>query len=329
MSALEPDADEDLEDLGEGTELEPVSEEDRARAQGWRPYDEYRGDPRKWTPAREYLAKGESEWPVMRDNNRRMGERLVRQDAKIEGLQRTIAEQADAVKSAVELARRADDRGYQRARDEMKARQREAVEAADTEAFDQIGAEIDALERTRAEQVKAPEPVAPEDAAAAPPRAAELPAETRQFIADNRWFNDKTRPYLRDACIGFERAEMNRDPAATLTERFEVVLDKMRVAYPEIDEEEEVVAQPPRRDAFRRRAAPSAEPTGAPIARRRSATGSPIDTIADPKERGEARAAFENIKRGLDGEYTEAEYMAVYDDPHADVLDVMKQQRKK
>jgi hypothetical protein len=69
------------------------------------------------------------------------------------------------------------------------------------------------------------------------------------------------------------------------------------------------------------------EPSTVPLRRPRQGA-SPIDAIGDQEERRQARAAFNSIKRGMP-EYTEAEYMAVYDDPHADVLDVMKQHRKK
>lgn len=315
----------------------PVSTEERARAMGWRPLpadprnpqrDEYRGDPRRWTDAETFIEVGERDLPILRDQNRRMSERLARSDSAVEKLNRTVAEQADAVKSAVELATRADVRGYNRARDEMKQRQREAVANADPEAYDQIEAELTALESTRAEQAPAPAPRREEPPPADPPPKPGLPPETREFIRNNPWFNDAARPYLRDECIRIEREETSIDPDASLTERFDIVRQRMATAYPEIDEEP--MAKPPNRqdrDPFRRRATPSLEPTGG-APRRPRAGASPIDTITDVEERREARTAYENIKRGMP-EYTEAQYMAVYDNPHADMLDVMRQSRKK
>ena len=48
-----------------------------------------------------------------------------------------------------------------------------------------------------------------------------------------------------------------------------------------------------------------------------------IDQIQDPTERQQAREAFARTKRQLP-DYTEAEYMALYGDPHADVLTMQK-----
>jgi hypothetical protein len=324
------DSDDDLDGDFEDEELDPVSVEERARAQGWRPMpadpqnptrDEYRGDPRNLTTAEEFLEKGEREWPIMRDNNRRMSERLVRQGEELEGLKRTVGDQAEAIRAATALAQRADERGYKRARDDILARQKEAVSAGDEVAFDQITAELNALDSAREDQREEPPPRAEPPPAPAPT----MPPETRAFIAANPWFNDTTRPYLHNAAIEFEKGESLRDPDATLTERFAIVLNRMRAAFPEDFSEGDEMPQ--RRDPFRRRAAPSMEPSTVPLRRPRQGA-SPIDAIADQEERRQARAAFNSIKRGMP-EYTEAEYMAVYDDPHADVLDVMKQHRKK
>jgi hypothetical protein len=325
------DSDDDLDGDFEDEELDPVSVEERARAQGWRPMpadpqnptrDEYRGDPRNWTTAEEFLEKGEREWPIMRDNNRRMSERLVRQGEELEGLKRTVGDQAEAIRAATALAQRADERGYKRARDDILARQKEAVSAGDEVAFDQITAELNALDSAREDQREEPPPPRAEPPPA-PTGQTELSPEHRAFIAANPWFNDRTRPYLRAAAIGFENTEALRDPDASFTERLAVVLEKMKRDYPEIEGDE----MPQRRDPFRRRAAPSMEPSTVPLRRPRQGA-SPIDAIGDQEERRQARAAFNSIKRGMP-EYTEAEYMAVYDDPHADVLDVMKQHRKK
>ena len=48
-----------------------------------------------------------------------------------------------------------------------------------------------------------------------------------------------------------------------------------------------------------------------------------IDQIQDVSERQQARDAFNRTKRQLP-DYTEAEYMALYADPHADVLTMQK-----
>ena len=49
-----------------------------------------------------------------------------------------------------------------------------------------------------------------------------------------------------------------------------------------------------------------------------------IAQIADPTERAQARDAFNRMKRQI-ADYTEKEYMALYDDPHGDVLTLQQQ----
>ena len=56
----------------ENTETPSPDIEARARAMGWRPQEEFNGDPAKWKPAEDFVAKGENDLPVLRENMRRM-----------------------------------------------------------------------------------------------------------------------------------------------------------------------------------------------------------------------------------------------------------------
>lgn len=333
MSFVDARGEGDLEDedlLG-GDELEPVTEEERARAMGWKPLpadprnpqpNEYRGDPRRWTDAATFIAHGEEELPILRDQNRRMSERLARTDGEIVSLKGEIETQRQAVRDAVNLAKRADERGYQRGLAELQERRRELVAAGDTEGFDAVQEQIDAMEQERAQHVE-PEPTSPPPPPPPPPPGPQIAPEITQFISDNPWFNDKSRDYLRQAMIAAHNKVIAQHPDMPVAEQLDQALDAMEAAYPEIVGDEMRPAAPP---APRRRA-PSALPPSGPIARRRTTNASPIDAIADADERKEARAAFESIRRGDPG-MTEAEYMAIYDDPHADAV-ALRNQRKK
>ena len=69
---FDPNAPDDEED-GEDDDPPEITLEQRARAMGWKPLAEYRGDPRRWTDAAEFIRKGEEELPVLRDQSRRIG----------------------------------------------------------------------------------------------------------------------------------------------------------------------------------------------------------------------------------------------------------------
>lgn len=305
--------DEDLET--EFDDQPDVDIEARARVMGWKPLAEYRGDPRRWTDAAAFIAHGEEQLPILRDQSRRMSEKLVVQDAKLADLQNTVAEQAQAVRDAMALARKAGEAGYNRALAELKGKQREAVEAGDLVAFEQVEEQIGALETTRAEVV-APAPPPP------PPRREEpalpvLPTEINQFYADNPWF--KTNPILSKAMIDLHNAVIAESPTMPLADQLEVARGRLKKTFPAaFEEDDDVVEERPRPRA--RVLAPGAVPP------RRPAGASPIDAIQDPTERAEARRAFNSMHK-QDEKLTEAEYMSMVDDPHADVLSIIKNRK--
>ena len=148
-SPQEDDLDPNLGGAGAPDE-DDLSDEAQARAMGWHPLDEFRGDPSQWVDASEFIRRGENMLPVLRKNNRELRIKQARHDQEIDRLKNTVAEQTEAVKAAVALAKRADERGYQRGLKELRDKQREAVENADTATFDQTQEQIDAMEAERA-----------------------------------------------------------------------------------------------------------------------------------------------------------------------------------
>lgn len=312
----------DEEELLDPSEDGGVTEDQRARAMGWRPLNEYRGDHRLWTDAATFIEKGEREHPVLREQNRRMSEKLVRNERKMEGLERTIGEQRDAIAQATALAIRADRQGYERAKAELKGKLRDAVETGDTVVYDQVSEELEALETARAAEALPPPP--PPASPPPPPAAAGPPPETLAFIRANPWFNDASRPHLRNTMIEMEKAARAENPDAPLADVLDIALERMERAYPEILDEEDMRSPPP--PPARRRAPSALAPTGAREPGRRT-TASPIDAIADPTERADARRAYQDVLK-WDPDMPESEYMQMYDDPHLDPLELRRKRKK-
>ena len=308
-------------------ELGEVSTEDRARAMGWKPQHEYRGDPRRWTDAAEFIAHGEDQLPILRDQNRRMSEKIARFEGEVSTLRNTVAEQAEAVKHAMDLARRADTTGYERGLRELKAKQREAVSVGDMETFDQIDEQIRAAETERAKDttyvttpIRAAEPVAA-------PVVAQVDPETSAFVAANPWFNQ--RPILKSAMIEAHKALVAVEgvqKGAALADQYERAKDDVVAAFPHFfpsgtpdpDPDPTPTATP--RPKLR---APALTPNGqAP----RPRGGSPFMRIEDPTERKQAEDAFASIKRQDPGATAE-EYIAIYFG-EINVLDAIAQRKK-
>lgn len=315
---------------GEYEDEAPVSEEQRAAAMGWKPLPvdarnpqphEYRGDPRRWTDAATFIAHGEEELPILRDQNRRMSEKLARMEPEVTTLRRTVDEQNVAIRHVTALAKRADSRGYERAKAELVQQRRQAVEAGDVEAHDQVQEQLDALEASRAEIEEPAPPAAPEPT---PPPVGQAP-EITQFVRDHPWF--LSSPRLKTAMIAQHNAVIAEEPEWPLQDQLDEALERMTKLFPEVAEQEgqpPVARQPATPPAPRRRAAPSLAPSGPQGPRR--PTSAPIDRITDPAERAQARSAFESMRRADPG-FTEAEYMKIYDDPHIDVVDLRAQRK--
>lgn len=307
-------------DTGLGDERQ-TSVEERARAMGWHPLPidpdnpqpgDYRGDPRRHTDAATFIAHGEEQLPILRDQTRRLSDKVARYTADIEGLRYTVAEQARAVKDAMDLARRSDERGYNRALQEMRAEQREAVAAGDTQAFDQVQERIDAAQRER-------------DANAVPPaRSEQAPAsesvwpETTAFINDNPWFNSD--PALHRAMIAEHNAVLQVHPNMSRAQQYARAKARVVEAFPDSFPEPNMPpAAEPEQMRVRRTAGVLAPSAPAPPPRRTS----PFDQIDDPGERAQAKQAFTRLQN-MDPGMTADEYMTLYTNPKADALSLRK-----
>ena len=307
---------------------EGVSVEARARAMGWKPQHEFRGDPRRWSDAETFIQHGEAELPILREQSRRMSEKLVKQDQELEALRASQAQQAEAVQHAMDLARRADERGYQRGLNELKARQREAVQVGDTEAFDKISEQIDAAEaeRQKAETTYVTTPARPADPALAPP-VRQVDHETTEFIAANPWFN--TKPILKNAMIEAHKALVATEgvkTGAALADQYERAKDDVVAHFPHLfpNEAPSPPDDPAPAPTPRPRLRAPALPSNGQAPRPRG--GSPFMRIEDPAERSQAEAAFASIKRNDPGATAE-EYIALYFG-EVNVLDAFAQRKK-
>lgn len=304
-------------DPGEPSEETQDQLEARARTMGWKPQVEYRGDPRRWTDARTFIAHGEETLPILRDQNRRMSEKQVALEGRLTDQARTISEQAAAIQDTMKLARQANDAGYSRAMRELTDKRLEAVESGDTASFTQVQEEIDAMVKARSEPT--PTPVVVTKPAADPAIVALDPAITA-FVAANPWFN--TNPVLTKAMIDMHNAVIAESPLMDVADQLKVAKERLAKTFPSVapapaaDPAEEPEIVPNERPRLRAR---QPTPPDAGDRRPRVPTGAMISSLTDPAERAQARKAFENIQR-QDPSFTEQEYMAMIDNPSADVL---------
>jgi len=90
--------------------------EQEAREQGWRPKDEWEGDPDKWRPAKEFYERGEL-------------------FGKIDHMGKELKETRKALKMLQEHHTKVKETEYNRAVDELKALQKQHLEAGDSDKY--------------------------------------------------------------------------------------------------------------------------------------------------------------------------------------------------
>lgn len=152
--------------------------EAEAREMGWKPKDEWHGDPDGWRDAEEFVKRGEEFLPYVRAERDRLKREREKQDKE-------FAERVKRLEATTRTALERQKAQHEAEVEALKARQRKAVEDGDTEAYDEAG--------KRLESLGAP-PEVPEEEA-----APEVPSEVTEWARENPWFN--TDPEMRALAV--------------------------------------------------------------------------------------------------------------------------------
>lgn len=183
--------------------------EDKARSMGWRPKDEFRGDPSKWVDAAEFNRRGEEHIPILRD-------RLQRTQADLEETRKLARE-------ALDMQREQQARERARLNSEiqaLKSQQMAAVQAGDTAAYLSADQQIKAREAAMPAEVKAPAPETPQ-----------IPPEAREWVGRNPWFNSDSE--LAASAEAFHVALGKREPGLPLSENLRRTEEHIKRMFPE------------------------------------------------------------------------------------------------
>lgn len=110
----------------------------KAHALGWRPKDEFNGNPENFTDAKTFLSKANDNIPMLRENYR-----------KVEAQNQKFQEQLEAMnKQIMATSKRLEDaerRGYERAVKDIEEQQRIAAMTGDLDKYDALQQRKDAL----------------------------------------------------------------------------------------------------------------------------------------------------------------------------------------
>ena len=181
-----------------------TASEEKARASGWVPENEWKGDADQWVDAKEYNFRGE------------LMDRISEQSSILNNLKGQIDERDKTIKDMVSMQSKIADREYKRALNDLKKAKAIAIEEGEGEKVVEIDEEIDALEEKRAEiEQPAEAPVAPN-----------TPPEVVSWLQDpkNQWYNRD--PFLKSVADAYAANILREHPNLTPTD----VLSRMESA---------------------------------------------------------------------------------------------------
>lgn len=170
----------------------PLSQEETialARESGWRPKEEFRGDPEKWVEADVWVSRGENFLPIIKADRDRARAEVQELRTRTKEMQDLLTASQEAIEALKAHQTEATKRQVKAAEAALKARLREAREAGN---LDEELAIQDELTDLRQAREAAPAPAPAPKPSAAPAAPVEDPA-TAAWISANSWFTSNAR----------------------------------------------------------------------------------------------------------------------------------------
>lgn len=172
--------------------LEGAEKERRARAVGWVPESEFRGDKSKWVDADTFLDRADHVMPILRKNNSQLQSRLAEQEAELRRLRAREEENARILNTLKEAQDDSTVKALEARAETIRADLAAALKEGDHERAVALQEElvdvkadlkVRSAEDTDDEEGHSPQPVRPQV-------TAEQKAEFEQWKSENPWYED-------------------------------------------------------------------------------------------------------------------------------------------
>lgn len=197
---------------------------DRATAVGWVPKEEFRGNPERHTDPRAYVNRAKDNMPLLKANNEKLYEANDQLRKDLEELKESTKAILNYNKQQVEKANNEAVKAYEKAKADIVAEQRRAVEDGDLEKYD-------ALESQK-QNIKPPE-IKKEDNPPEQQNQQSSASETedfKKFVENNEWYKtDKKMAAYADA-IGEDL--INSGTVKSAEQLYQEVARQIRIDMP-------------------------------------------------------------------------------------------------
>lgn len=176
------------------------AQEVKARAQGWKPEEEWSGDPADWVPAKEFLGR----------------QSLFDKIHSLRTENKKLSSDIEVIKNYVSQMSQVE---YNRALNDLRAQKREAIKEADVEATEEIDKQIGNLQQARQQ----------------PAVNAVPPPEFNEWIRDNQWYSDdlELRQEADILGAGYVNNATQNGKTASVADTLKYVSGKIKRMYPE------------------------------------------------------------------------------------------------
>ena len=206
------------EDDGDDVDSDGLTAEELAYAQGWRPKEEYRGNPNNWTDAEEFLKTAENNLPVMRKQLRERSEDVV-------VLKRHVKELTEANKALAGKVGNIEQQANTKEMSEIEKELNEAVLDGDTtKALELTKKYAEAGKKVQEPKVEQPT----QEQQTNTPQ--EVPQEVNAWIEKNGWFNkDQT---LNSVAQAIHMDLQRTNPELSIADNLEAVSREIKKRFP-------------------------------------------------------------------------------------------------
>lgn len=176
---------------------------ERAREMGWRPQEEFRGDPERWVDAETYVARADTVLPIVKAEKLKLERQLEETRRELEGMKGALKSSQDSIAALEEFYTEETKRQVDRARSTLKAKIREARDAGNLDDELDLNEELTRLNAAEARAVKEDKKPAGDKPADPPP----LSEHYKSWAEENAWFNVDAKKTRRATVIAAEIAE--------------------------------------------------------------------------------------------------------------------------